>query len=292
MEACVRVLRLNRGGVGEDTIKLMNLIVTNILKDPMDARYRRLRLANKKLAKDLTAVHGAIYVLCALGFNLKRERCSELAKGAIQGVGIIKYEDVLVFGQDKSLEPLKEFVKVDTQCILRKACNGRENGKLIKFKLLDGSELTAVFFEDDTLASLYSFLRNHPATLYRTDFAVRTIRPISILEDSDTVKLGTLDNVLSTTLAVQSSKDVDTVIEATWSEKHRLLMEQDIRRKASLEKADQRDRERMVLEREAREHTLREFHYDRQERKEKDELKRQLRLKLENEDVKEEVVHK
>jgi hypothetical protein len=54
-----------------ESVKLLQTIVGNIVKDPYEDKYRRLKTSNKKISECLTCYHSCRYILEFIGFVLK-----------------------------------------------------------------------------------------------------------------------------------------------------------------------------------------------------------------------------
>lgn len=56
-----------------ESVKLLQTIVGNVVRDPYEDKYRRLKASNKKISECLTIYHSCRYILEFIGFQLTGE---------------------------------------------------------------------------------------------------------------------------------------------------------------------------------------------------------------------------
>ena len=62
-------IRLNSDKMFFDSIKIINTVIQNILKNPGQIKYSRLRLTNEKIMKHIDSVEQARFIMEMMGFE-------------------------------------------------------------------------------------------------------------------------------------------------------------------------------------------------------------------------------
>merc|ERR1719326_902497 len=65
LELCLRRLPLDQA---EDTLELIEKLTRNVVRNPKEEKFRRIKLSNKKISESITSVPGAVELLRVMGW--------------------------------------------------------------------------------------------------------------------------------------------------------------------------------------------------------------------------------
>lgn len=69
--SCTRMRESNPATMAESATNLLTTVIKNIIKNPANAKFRKIRKTNPKIAAKMLSARGALGVLCAVGFRIE-----------------------------------------------------------------------------------------------------------------------------------------------------------------------------------------------------------------------------
>jgi len=252
-KSCSRLIwarKVSREAV-EKTFALIHKVVSNILANPEDDKYKKIRCENMRVAELLTNVDGAYDLLIHLGFHIRINETEE------KSTKVYQWESDSAYGSEK----LEWFLSSTVQSQIR---NFGSTFRPIKFKVKKTQrEFVALFDETETVNDIYDCLSKLKTLKLPQTFAVFENVPRKLIEKQRECK-----NYFGSALFVMD--DAITTVGGTAQAEYISSMEahkKEMARRAKELKRDKEEKKR--LEAEAKEITLRAFRDDRDWQKER-----------------------
>mmetsp|Transcript_9392 Transcript_9392/g.12211 ORF Transcript_9392/g.12211 Transcript_9392/m.12211 type:complete len:306 (-) Transcript_9392:1525-2442(-) len=271
---CARLLwgrRVPREEV-EQSLKLINQVVANILKHPDELKYKKLRCSNKKVKKYITDVPGALNLFLQIGFRKVVDREGEKP----EYVYLYESDETIGGGNSKLNWYAGERNEIQIQSLIT---SFDSSFKPIKFKLeKNGEEFLALFNDLELVEDIYAFLGNLPTLDLPNGFAVFQNAPRKFIEKGTGQKAA---GFFGTTLFVMNSatKTVGGASQEKFLEQQMLEKEAQAERHQKLKQEKEQKR---AEEARVKAYALRAFQEDREKIKESVERRQNFHSSGEN----------